>query len=100
MKHVLGARKGMHEIIVGFDDTDVAGVDYGTGKLARWFEQKLPQGIRLHGGVCQQLPVLEGIPYTSQNSAAYAAVFLLASCVCIAMLLAMSSRTISVSCLV
>lgn len=60
----------MHEIIVGFDDTDVAGVDYGTGKLARWFEQKLPQGIRLHGGVCQQLPVLEGIPYTSQNSAA------------------------------
>lgn len=55
---------------VGFDDTDVAGADRGTGKLARWFGEKLPHGTKLFGTVRQQLPVLEGIPYTSQNSAA------------------------------
>lgn len=57
-------------VYVGFDDTDVAGADRGTGKFARWFEGKLPPGTVLHGVVRQQLPVLEGIPYTSQNSAA------------------------------
>lgn len=55
---------------VGFDDTDFVGCDRGTGKLARWFEGKLPDGVRLNGIVRQQLPVLEGIPYTSKNSAA------------------------------
>lgn len=55
---------------VGFDDTDVAGADRGTGKLARWFEDLLPQGVRMWGAVRQQLPVLEGIPYTSNNSSA------------------------------
>lgn len=58
------------KIYVGFDDTDVAGADRGTGKLARWFESKLPRGVRLWGAVRQQLPVLEGIPYTSHNSSA------------------------------
>lgn len=48
----------------------MAGADRGTGKFARWFEQKLPEGVRLQGIVRQQLPVLEGIPYTSHNSAA------------------------------
>jgi tRNA(Ile2) C34 agmatinyltransferase TiaS len=58
------------KVYVGFDDTDVAGADRGTGKLARWFEQKLPQGVSLWGAVRQQFPVLEGIPYTSKNSSA------------------------------
>jgi tRNA(Ile2) C34 agmatinyltransferase TiaS len=58
------------KVYVGFDDTDVAGADRGTGKLARWFEHKLPQGARMWGAVRQQLPVLEGIPYTSHNSSA------------------------------
>jgi tRNA(Ile2) C34 agmatinyltransferase TiaS len=58
------------KVYVGFDDTDVAGADRGTGKLARWFGQKLPHGVRMWGAVRQQLPVLEGIPYTSHNSSA------------------------------
>ena len=58
------------KLYVGFDDTDVTGADRGTGKLARWFASKLPQGVRLWGVVRQQLPVMEGIPYTSQNSSA------------------------------
>ncbi|SDP30134.1 hypothetical protein [Desulforhopalus singaporensis] len=57
-------------VYVGFDDTDVAGASRGTGKFARWFAEKLPAGVRLHGVVRQQLPVMEGIPYTSQNSSA------------------------------
>ena len=57
-------------VFLGFDDTDVVGADRGTGKFARWFEGKLPKGVKLHGVVRQQLPVLEGIPYTSQNSSA------------------------------
>ncbi len=58
------------KLYVGFDDTDVAGADRGTGKLARWFASKLPEGMHLWGVVRQQLPVMEGIPYTSQNSSA------------------------------
>ena len=58
------------KLYVGFDDTDVAGADRGTGKLARWFASKLPEGMQLWGVVRQQLPVMEGIPYTSQNSSA------------------------------
>jgi len=58
------------KVLVGFDDTDVINCGRGTGKLARWFEQKLPEGVTLHGAVRQQLPVIEGIPYTSKNSAA------------------------------
>ena len=57
-------------IYVGFDDTDVAGADRGTGKLARWFEKKLPGRCQLWGVVRQQLPRLAGIPFTSNNSAA------------------------------
>lgn len=58
------------KVYVGFDDTDTAGADRGTGKLARWFENKLPAGVHMWGAVRQQLPVLEGIPYTSHNSSA------------------------------
>ncbi len=57
-------------VYVGFDDTDVVGADRGTGKFARWFTEKLPEGATLHGIVRQQLPTLEGIPYTSHNSSA------------------------------
>lgn len=57
-------------IYIGFDDTDVAGADRGTGKLARWFEEKLPEDCRLWGVIRQQLPRFDGIPYTSNNSAA------------------------------
>jgi tRNA(Ile2) C34 agmatinyltransferase TiaS len=57
-------------VYVGFDDTDVAGADRGTGKLARWFAHKLPRGVHMWGAVRQQFPVLEGIPYTSKNSSA------------------------------
>jgi len=55
---------------IGFDDTDVKGADRGTGKLARWFEDELPEGCSLWGVVRQQLLVHENIPYTSHNSSA------------------------------
>jgi hypothetical protein len=55
---------------VGFDDTDTSGADRGTGKLARWFEQVLPQGCTIVGVVRQQLLVCDAIPYTSHNSSA------------------------------
>ncbi|MBN2418218.1 MAG: hypothetical protein JXL81_02445, partial [Deltaproteobacteria bacterium] len=57
-------------IYIGFDDTDTAMSDRGTGKLSRWFEKKLPSETRQWGVVRQQLPALEGIPYTSKNSSA------------------------------
>jgi len=57
-------------VYVGFDDTDVADADRGTGKLARWFEKQLPEGCGLWGVVRQQLLVDEAIPYTSHNSSA------------------------------
>ncbi len=63
----------MH-IYVGFDDTDTINSDRGTGKLARWMEQELPEGCRLWGVVRQQLLVDPAIPYTSHNSAACAIV--------------------------
>jgi hypothetical protein len=58
------------KIYIGFDDTDILGADRGTGKLVRWFEQKLPHGCRMWGVVRHQLPKLNGIPYTSHNSSA------------------------------
>lgn len=57
-------------IYVGFDDTDNLDADQGTGKVARWFEDKLPEEYRLEGVLRQQLLVHEDIPYTSHNSAA------------------------------
>ncbi len=55
---------------VGFDDTDTLDSDRGTGKLARWFQDELPEGCTLWGVVRQQLLVHEDIPYTSHNSSA------------------------------
>lgn len=57
-------------VFVGFDDTDIKDSDRGTGKLARWFEQELPEGCNVWGVVRQQLLVNELIPYTSHNSSA------------------------------
>jgi hypothetical protein len=57
-------------IYIGFDDTDVAGASRGTGKLARWFCEELPESVSLLGVVRQQLPRLDGIPFTSNNSSA------------------------------
>jgi tRNA(Ile2) C34 agmatinyltransferase TiaS len=55
---------------IGFDDTDVIDAGRGTGKLARWFENELPQGCSMWGVVRQQLLVHAAIPYTSHNSSA------------------------------
>ena len=57
-------------VYVGFDDTDHVEADRGTGKVARWFEDALPEDCRMEGVLRQQLLVHEGIPYTSHNSAA------------------------------
>jgi tRNA(Ile2) C34 agmatinyltransferase TiaS len=57
-------------IYIGFDDTDNITADRGTGKLARWFENELPEDCRMEGIVRQQLLVDERIPYTSHNSSA------------------------------
>lgn len=57
-------------VYIGFDDTDTPESDFGTGKVARRFEKKLPEGCRLWGVVRQQLLVDDGIPYTSHNSSA------------------------------
>ena len=61
-------------VYVGFDDTDTIDADRGTGKLARWFEQELPEGCLLWGVVRQQLLIDPAIPYTSHNSSACAVV--------------------------
>jgi len=63
----------MH-IYIGFDDTDTLESERGTGKLARWFEDKLPESCRLWGVVRQQLLLDDSIPYTSHNSSACAVV--------------------------
>jgi hypothetical protein len=55
-------------IYIGFDDTDTIDSDRGTGKLARWFENELPESCRLWGVVRQQLLLDESIRYTSHNS--------------------------------
>lgn len=61
-------------VFVGFDDTDTIDADRGTGKLARWFEQELPEGCFMWGVVRQQLLVDPAIPYTSHNSSACAVI--------------------------
>jgi hypothetical protein len=57
-------------VYVGFDDTDVKDADRGTGKLARWFEDEIPEVCHVWGVVRQQLLVNDLIPYTSHNSSA------------------------------
>jgi tRNA(Ile2) C34 agmatinyltransferase TiaS len=57
-----------------FDDTDTIDCGRGTGKLVRWYEDKLPEGCVLWGVVRQQLLVDPSIPYTSHNSSACAVI--------------------------
>lgn len=57
-----------------FDDTDVLGADRGTGKLVRWFSDRLPEGCSTWGVVRQQLIVHPDVPYTSHNSSACAVI--------------------------
>jgi len=61
-------------LYVGFDDTDTLDSDRGTGKLARWFQNELPQSCRLWGVVRQQLLLDPSIAYTTHNSSACAIV--------------------------
>ena len=61
-------------VYIGFDDTDVLDGPYGTGKLVRHFEDRLPDGCVLWGVVRQQLLVDDRIPYTSHNSSACAVI--------------------------
>jgi tRNA(Ile2) C34 agmatinyltransferase TiaS len=61
-------------VYVGFDDTDVLDSPYGTGKLVRRFEGRLPGGCALWGVVRQQLLIDDRIPYTSHNSSACAVI--------------------------
>lgn len=56
------------KIYVAFDDTDSLDCGRGTGKLARWFEEKLPAECKMPGVVRHQLLVQDDIPYTSHNS--------------------------------
>lgn len=55
-------------VYVCFDDTDCLGADRGTGKLVRWFTERLPDGCAAWGVVRQQLLVHPDVPYTSHNS--------------------------------
>lgn len=57
-------------VYIGFDDTDEKDAGFGTGKLARVYEELLPPGCRVWGVVRQQLLVDPRIPYTSHNSSA------------------------------
>jgi hypothetical protein len=50
------------------------GADRGTGKLVRWFSDKLPEGCSTWGVVRQQLLVHPDVPYTSHNSSACAVI--------------------------
>ena len=55
---------------IGFDDTDSHDSEFGTGKIARRFDNVLPEGCHMWGVVRQQLLIDERIPYTSHNSSA------------------------------
>ena len=57
-------------VYIGFDDTDNADSDFGTGKVARRFENRIPENSLVWGVVRQQLLVDPQIPYTSHNSSA------------------------------
>lgn len=57
-------------IYIGFDDTDNLESDFGTGKVARRFGDRIPAGAAVWGVVRQQLLVDPRIPYTSHNSSA------------------------------
>lgn len=55
-------------LYVGFDDTDTLDCGRGTGKLARWFAEVVPEECKSRGVVRQQLLHHKSIPMTSHNS--------------------------------
>ncbi|HOI75446.1 MAG TPA: hypothetical protein PLO63_14980 [Syntrophales bacterium] len=57
-------------IYIGFDDTDNLEAEFGTGKVARRFDTRVPETAVVWGVVRQQLLVDPRIPYTSHNSSA------------------------------
>lgn len=59
-------------IFLGFDDTDDKDAPIGTGRLVREFVGGLSDEYTVAGVVRHQLPRLDGIPYTSNNSSACA----------------------------
>ncbi|TIH19235.1 hypothetical protein D0S45_03375 [Marinifilum sp. JC120] len=59
-------------IYMGFDDTDDKDATIGTGRLVREFVYGLDNDCHVIGVVRHQLPRLENIPYTSNNSSACA----------------------------
>lgn len=59
-------------IYLGFDDTDDKDAPMGTGRLVREFLSTLHDGVRSIGVIRHQLPRLESVPYTSNNSSACA----------------------------
>lgn len=59
----------MVKYYVAFDDTDTIDCGRGTGKLARWFANELPDGCQQVIVVRQQLLHAPEIPMTSHNSA-------------------------------
>lgn len=62
----------MARIYIGFDDTDDKDAPIGTGRLVREFIYGLPDEFHAIGVVRHQLPRLDGVPYTSNNSSACA----------------------------
>ncbi|MBI9068525.1 MAG: hypothetical protein JEZ09_14615 [Salinivirgaceae bacterium] len=58
----------MIKFYVAFDDTDTIDCGRGTGKLARWFADELPEGCKQVMVVRQQLLHSPNIPMTSHNS--------------------------------
>jgi len=59
-------------VYLGFDDTDDHDAPMGTGRLVREFAHSLPEGYQMYGIVRHQLPRLDHIPFTSNNSSACA----------------------------
>ncbi|WP_415713439.1 hypothetical protein [Maridesulfovibrio sp.] len=59
-------------IYMGFDDTDDKDATMGTGRLVREFVYGLNIDCHVVGVIRHQLPRLENIPYTSNNSSACA----------------------------
>ncbi len=59
-------------IYLGFDDTDDRDAPIGTGRLVREFIYSLPDEYDPIGVIRHQLPRLDDIPYTSNNSSACA----------------------------
>lgn len=53
---------------VAFDDTDTIDCGRGTGKLARWYADELPEGCKQVMVVRQQLLHSPEVPMTSHNS--------------------------------